>query len=57
MGLIENILKSIEEEPAADIRVGLRYTAVRIKDKVGLAYTFPEFGSVGSSQAIRSPKK
>ena len=45
MNLIEDILNSIEEEPAADIRVGLKYTAVQIRDRVGLAYTFPEFGS------------
>ncbi len=45
MNLIDDILSSIDEESAADIRVGLRYTAVRIRDRVGLAYTFPEFSS------------
>ncbi|MDD2665737.1 MAG: DUF364 domain-containing protein [Methanocellales archaeon] len=42
---MDDILSSIEEEPADDIRVGLKYTAVRIRDRVGLAYTFPEFSS------------
>ena len=45
MNLIDDILNSIEEEPAADIRVGLKYTAVQIRDRVGLAYTFQEFSS------------
>ncbi|MFC1787559.1 enolase N-terminal-like fold-containing protein, partial [Halobacteriota archaeon] len=45
MDLTEEIVSSIEEEPADDIRVGLKYTAVRIRDRVGLAYTFPEFSS------------
>ncbi len=45
MNLMDDILSSIEEKSAGDIRVGLRYTAVQIRDKVGLAYTFPEFGS------------
>jgi uncharacterized protein (DUF4213/DUF364 family) len=43
MDLMEEIMSSIDEEPADDIRVGLKYTAVRIRDRVGLAYTFPEF--------------
>ena len=45
MQLIDDILSSIEEGPADDIRVGLKYTAVRIRDRVGLAYAFPEFRS------------
>jgi len=45
MKLTDDILNSINEEPADDIRVGLKYTAVQIGDRVGLAYTFSEFNS------------
>ncbi|MDI6859042.1 MAG: DUF364 domain-containing protein [Methanocellales archaeon] len=43
--LVDDIINSIDEETPDDIRVGLKYTAVQIKDRVGLAYTFPEFSS------------
>ncbi|MDI6639266.1 MAG: DUF4213 domain-containing protein, partial [Methanocellales archaeon] len=43
--LVDDIINSIDEETPDDIRVGLKYTAVQIGDRVGLAYTFPEFSS------------
>ncbi|MFC1786552.1 Rossmann-like domain-containing protein [Halobacteriota archaeon] len=45
MELIDDILKSIDAETSDDIRAGLKYTAVRIEDRVGLAYAFSDFHS------------
>ncbi len=39
-GLIDEIIDSIEPKPAEDVRVGLKYTAVKINGKIGLAYNF-----------------
>jgi hypothetical protein len=44
MKLIDEIINSIEEEPADDVRVGLKYTAVRVNERIGLAYNlYSEF--------------
>ena len=44
MKLIDEIINSIEPEPADDVRVGLKYTAVRINERIGLAYNlYSEF--------------
>ncbi len=39
MGLTEEVLRLITDKAADDIRTGLRYTAVRIGERVGLART------------------
>lgn len=45
MRLLDDIIDSIPRKPAQDIRVGLKYTAVEIDKRVGLAHTFPEHKS------------
>ncbi|HIH98091.1 MAG TPA: DUF364 domain-containing protein [Thermoplasmata archaeon] len=42
MKLVDEIIASVEPEPATDIRVGLKYTAVEVKEKIGLAYNFSD---------------
>jgi hypothetical protein len=42
MQLIDEIINSIEPEPVTDIRVGLKYTAVKVNKRIGLAYNFSE---------------
>jgi hypothetical protein len=51
--LIEDILGEVEPKPAQDVRVGLKYTAVEIDGKIGLAYNFcsqfsPPFKNAGT---------
>ena len=41
MKLIDELISSVEDEPIDDLRVGLRYTGVRIGAKMGLAYSSP----------------
>jgi hypothetical protein len=40
--LIDEIINSIEPEPVNDVRVGLKYTAVEAKERIGLAYNFSD---------------
>jgi hypothetical protein len=42
MKLIDEIIASVEPEPVTDIRVGLKYTAVEVKERIGLAYNFSD---------------
>lgn len=39
MGLTGDMLAEIEDEPADDIRVGVKYTCVRVGDRIGVAHT------------------
>ncbi|HEX58876.1 MAG TPA: hypothetical protein ENF26_01850 [Methanomicrobia archaeon] len=47
MNLVEDLISEVEEleTPAEDVRVGLRFTAVKMRGKIGLAYTFKEWCS------------
>jgi len=40
MSLTDEIINSIEAKPVDDVRVGLKYTAVEVKERIGLAYNF-----------------
>ena len=40
--LTEEILKGIQDAPADDVRVGLKYTAVKIGNRIGLAHTMSD---------------
>jgi len=42
MKLIEEILKEIQDAPIDDVRIGLKYTAVKIGNRIGLAHTMPD---------------
>jgi hypothetical protein len=42
VNLIDEIISSIGTESVADVRVGLKYTAVKVKERIGLAYNFSE---------------
>ncbi len=49
MKLLDEILNSLETKPADDVRVGLKYTGVEIDERIGLAYTFPEYAKPPSN--------
>ena len=42
MKLIEEILKEIQDAPIDDVRIGLKYTAVKIGNRIGLAHTMSD---------------
>ena len=39
--LIDDLIGSVEDKPVDDLRIGIRYTGVRIGESIGLAYSFP----------------
>jgi len=39
MGLIEDVLSGIEDRPVDELRVGIKYTCVRIGKRIGVAHT------------------
>ena len=39
MGLTEDVLSGIEDGPAEDIRVGIKYTCARVGGRIGVAHT------------------
>ena len=41
MKLIDDLISSVEDKPVDDLRIGIRYTGVRIGESIGLAYSFP----------------
>jgi len=40
MGLVDELIDSVDDIPAEDLRVGKRYTAAKVNGKIGLAYSF-----------------
>ena len=40
MSLVEDLINSVDDIVAEDLRIGKRYTAAKVTGKVGLAYSF-----------------
>ncbi len=57
MDLTDAVLATIEDRPADDVRVGLKYTAVRVGAQIGVAHTSPTHlpspGGAGSYRGKR----
>ena len=41
MKLIDDLIGSVEDKPVDDLRIGIRYTGVRIGENIGMAFSFP----------------
>jgi len=52
MGLTEDILSGIEDRPAEDIRVGIKYTCARVGGQIGVAHTLYSPGHAGSPVGV-----
>jgi hypothetical protein len=54
MSLVEDLINSVDDITAEDLRIGKRYTAARIGERIGLAYSF---GAVANRDIISMGRK